>query len=207
MKIKKNLTRTFIRFQENYESPEFRGKIFSLKEYKKWYIKNDKKSKKYGKFFYFSQWGGFNIPSYVLENFYNGKFKNITERERKILKIFEKIRGQNFYIIGIFKSNKKIQSGYIDHETAHGLFYTNKDYKKKVLKIVEEEKNKTLKSLFKFLKNSSGYHPDVYLDELQAYCVNGYAPLTKDSKSFEETKKTAEKIQKIYKEFLGKYKK
>jgi len=29
----KELTTTFLRFQEHYESPKFRGKIFSLKEF------------------------------------------------------------------------------------------------------------------------------------------------------------------------------
>jgi hypothetical protein len=52
---KSELTKTFLRFQENYESPKFRNKVFSLREYKSWYIKNDLKSKKYNKFFYYSQ--------------------------------------------------------------------------------------------------------------------------------------------------------
>ena len=37
------LCSTMLRFQEYYESPKFKNKIFTLEEYKKWYSKGNKK--------------------------------------------------------------------------------------------------------------------------------------------------------------------
>ena len=31
------LAETFLRFQEHYESPKYRGKVFTLGEFRKWY--------------------------------------------------------------------------------------------------------------------------------------------------------------------------
>lgn len=47
------LASTFLRFQEHYESPEFRGKIFTLDEYKEWYMTNSPNSIKKGIFTYY----------------------------------------------------------------------------------------------------------------------------------------------------------
>jgi len=77
------LTSTFLRFQEFYESPEFQGKIFTLQEYKAWYTKLK------GKFSYYTDWGGFNIPSRILESFYKGKFDPLSEAEKQFLDMFK----------------------------------------------------------------------------------------------------------------------
>ena len=80
---RKEAASTFLRFQEHYESPQFRGKIFSLDEFKEWYTANSEKGKAKGKFTYYDDWGGFNIPSYILEPFYKGLFNPLSEKESK----------------------------------------------------------------------------------------------------------------------------
>src|SRR5512138_554281 len=62
------LASTFLRFQEHYESPRFRNRIFSLEEFMDWY------AEKTGAFTYFTDWSGFNVPSSTFEAFYRGKF-------------------------------------------------------------------------------------------------------------------------------------
>src|SRR3989344_7037797 len=119
-----DISSTFIRFQEYYESPEFKGKIFTLKEYKKWYRKWK------GKFSYYSDWSGFNIPSKTLKPFYDGKFDPLSKEEEKLLSLFKKEKG-DFYIIGVFGN---LKTSAFRHEVAHGLFYTNKEYRRKVLR-------------------------------------------------------------------------
>ncbi|MEK7106247.1 MAG: ABC transporter ATP-binding protein, partial [Patescibacteria group bacterium] len=57
------LASTFLRFQEHYESPKFRGQFFSLEEFMDWY------AEEYGNFTYYKDWTGFNIPSYILKSF------------------------------------------------------------------------------------------------------------------------------------------
>jgi hypothetical protein len=78
-----DLTSTFLRFQEHYESPFFKGKYFTLDEFKEWYIKTSPNGKKSGKFTYYTDWGGFNIPSYILKPFYNGAFNPLSENEKQ----------------------------------------------------------------------------------------------------------------------------
>src|SRR3989344_6116167 len=84
------LAATFMRFQEHYESPYFRKKIFSVEEYMDWY------ARKRGNFTYYKDWSGFNIPSWVLAPFYEGKFDPLLEKERVFLKLFSGIQDK-FY--------------------------------------------------------------------------------------------------------------
>lgn len=154
------LTSTFLRFQEYYESPEFKGRIFTLEEFKKWYIE------KKGKFSYYTDWNGFNIPSGILTTFREGSFDPLSTLETSFLGIFEDVE-EPFYVIGTHKEypKEKIEN-LIQHETAHGLFYTNSDYKNEVLQILEKYNHA---ELFLWLEFLGGYHPDVFLDEAHAY--------------------------------------
>src|SRR5262245_26903475 len=74
------LASTFLRFQEHYESPKFRKKIFSLEEFMDWYGQENK-----GKFSYFKDWAGFNIPSTEFEPFLEGKFDPLLEKEKRLM--------------------------------------------------------------------------------------------------------------------------
>lgn len=157
-----DLASTFLRFQEHYESPEFKGKFFSLDEYKAWYTQIK------GGFTYYTDWGGFNIPSYVLKPFYEGKFNPLTLEENQILELFRNTK-EPFYIIGLYKNNENIESN-LNHEIAHGLFYTEPEYKNKVLKILEKYNFDELKN---WLSSLGGYHENVLLDEVYAYSIFG----------------------------------
>jgi len=165
-RTRRELNSTFLRFQEYYESPRFRGRIFTLKEYKKWYIKWK------GKFSYYSDWSGFNIPSYVLKPFYDGKFNPLSEKEKKFLKLFEEEKG-DFYIIGVFGN---LRTSALKHETAHGLFYTNKNYRREVLRILRKSDLWRMKSKLK----KAGYDKSFLEDEINAYVINPSTKLRMD---------------------------
>ena len=163
----KNMAETFLRFQEYYESPAFKGKFFTHKEFKKWYIKHSRVGRKTGKFTYYKDWDGFNIPSKVLKPFKEGKFNPLTEKENKFLKLFKNTRGK-FYIIAYYGGGHHL----LGHELAHALFHTNKLYKKKVLKAL---KKYNLKRIEKELLSIGGYGKHVLKDEIQAYAISlGY---------------------------------
>ncbi len=158
-----SLTSTFLRFQEHYESPKFRGKIFSLKEFKSWY-----KTTKKGKFTYYTDWNGFNIPNYILKPFYQGKFNPLSLKERKLLNLF-KDQSTQFYIIG---THEKCNS--FKHELGHAMFYMDSNYKFEVVKIIKRFKlNKIKKKLI-----SIGYCNPVLNDEINAYSINGPQKIT-----------------------------
>lgn len=167
-KNKKDLGTTFLRFQEHYESPKFKGKIFTHEEFRKWYIKNSPKGKKTGKFTYFQDWAGFNIPSYVLKPFYNGMFNPLSIEEKKLLKFFKQ-KKNTFYIIGVFHN---VHKDIIKHEICHGLFYTNPPYRKEVMKIINSMNTKQWNEITSYFKKHQGYHKDVWKDEAHAYIMN-----------------------------------
>jgi hypothetical protein len=60
------LCMSFVRVQEFYESPEFKGKYFTLEEFIDWWSLNESKIK--GSFDYPARWSGFNIPGTVILN-------------------------------------------------------------------------------------------------------------------------------------------
>ncbi|MDD2680404.1 MAG: hypothetical protein PHO03_06370 [Candidatus Omnitrophica bacterium] len=186
------LSSTFLRFQEYYESPKFRGKIFQLKDYKEWY------SKLKGGFTYYTDWSGFNIPSYVLEPFYQGEFKRISKKEKVILDMFKKEKS-DFYIIGVCLNRKKEkktvkenQGLEIKNELANGLFYTNKAYKDKVLETIHEfNVNKIKKSIN---QSAVGYCDEVLDDEVNAYVIgSGLKGIPKSLRS---------RLENLYKKYL-----
>lgn len=156
--------KTFLRFQEHYESPEFKGKIFSLKDYIKWY----KTQTDNGKFTYYYDWSGFNIPSWVLEPFKKNYFRDLSTREKALLKMFENETG-GYYIIGVQKG----KADDLKHEIMHGLYYINPDYKKTVDIILADQKSLPSNNLTEIYDviEKAGYHGDVLHDEVHAYLV------------------------------------
>ncbi len=153
-----DIASTFLRFEERYESPRFRGKIFTLKEFKRWYSRDKKR------FTYYNDWNAFNIPSYVLEPFFEGKFNPLSNKEKQFLSLFDK-NEKDYYIIGVYKNTDK---SHLNHEIAHGLFYTIPEYRKKVLQLL---KKYDLKEITKELKSKDGYHDEVIDDELHAWIL------------------------------------
>ncbi len=160
---------TFLRFQEHYESPEFRGKIFSLDEFKDWYTKQK------GSFSYYTDWIGFNFPSEVLKPFKGGKFDPLSEKEKEILKLFEGVEDP-FYVISVYAVDEKQEMSYLlKHEIGHALFYTESEYKKKAQEILSRYDLTDLKD---WLRSRGGYHEDVIEDECHAFALTGSKKLT-----------------------------
>jgi hypothetical protein len=154
------LGQTFIRFQEHYEScnPDFKGKIFTLGQFKSWY------SSRYGSDTYHIDWMGFNFPSTVLQPFRQGLFDPLTAKEIELLSLL-KYRHDNFYIVG---ANDGVV---LKHELSHALYYNDTSYRNKINKLFQKYGKEITK-----IKNyilDKGYHKDVLYDELQAYILDG----------------------------------
>lgn len=190
-----DITSTFLRFQEFYESPKFRGELFTLGEFKQWYKENSQKGKKTGEFTYYSDWNGFNIPSSILKPFYNGRFNPLSEKEKKLLDFFKRKKSR-FYIIGVHRGTKEVKNLLI-HELAHGLFYIDKNYKKEVLYVLNIF---NLDSLRKELA-LKGYHEKVLEDECHAYALSPSKKM-----KIQIPKKLKEKLTDIFKKYLEKNK-
>ena len=158
------LASTFLRFQEFYESPKFRGKIFSLEEYARWYAAET------GAFTYCSDWCGFNIPSHVLQPFYEGKFDPLSDREKALLEFFRGVQG-SFYIIGTYGT---ANAETLKHEIAHGLYYTVPEYRRQVDEALAGVDTELIRNN---LRKTSGYSEDVMQDEVHAYLLVDYRNL------------------------------
>ncbi|SHN73456.1 ABC transporter ATP-binding protein [Bradyrhizobium erythrophlei] len=156
-KTQYELTATFLRIQEYYESPHFHGRIFSLEEYMDWY------AKRHGNFTYYEDWAGFNVPSTAFRPFYEGKFDPLSRKEKQLLRLFKDLR-HRFYVIGIYGTGAK---GSLTHELAHALFFIDDAYRKAVNEAMRGyDTSKLAKEIAE-----AGYAKHVIPDEIQAYIV------------------------------------
>lgn len=153
------LGRTFLRFQEFYESPNpsFRNNIFTIGQVRCWY------SEKYGGDTYHVDWTGFNFPSSVLVPFRKGLFDPLTNEEIALLEYF-KYRHDNFYIIGAQ------DKATLRHELAHALYSYDKKYKNEIDNLCYKYR-KELSPIKQYILDK-GYHSDVINDEIQAYITD-----------------------------------
>lgn len=182
----------FCRYQEFYESPykKFRGKPFTWMEYMRHY----KNAWKKRVFTYPEDWSGYNIPSNILQMAHH-MFCGETEYDDIMNDIYFNCavdskkkngdRHHDWYLIGA--SSKDLKT--LDHEIAHGLYFTNQDYKKSVNKLIKNIKP----THYEKLKNKlikMGYVNDkkIINDEIQAFMSTGlYNGLdTKELKKYEQ---------------------
>ena len=155
------LCETLVRISEASESPEFRGKIFTLAEFKKWYKKSTNKNK----FTYYEDWTGFNVPSKDLKKFYEGKFNPLSQKEKQFLETFQYIN-RPFYVIATF-SRDRGRVATIEHEKTHALYCFEKSYRKEVIAYLKDKDVEELKLIIKKM----GYNSRVVVDEINAYLV------------------------------------
>lgn len=148
------LGRTFLRFQEHYESPEWRGKVFTIGQLRAWYAET------FGTDSYERDWTGFNFPSYVLDAFKAGLFDPLTAEEERFLNAFRR-RRDTFYVIGAQ------DDATLEHEVCHALYYTAPKYKAAV-DVILRRLSVGLKPTRDYIK-SLMYHPSVIADEVHAW--------------------------------------
>jgi hypothetical protein len=151
------LTSTFLRIQEHYESPRFHGRVFSLEQYMDWYAAEN------GNFTYYQDWEGFNVPSSALQPFYAGKFDPLSAKEQHLLAQFRGLR-EKFYVIGVYAAGEKDS---LAHEIAHALFFIDDDYRAAVRAAMRRHDTAALGR--KIAK--AGYASHVIPDETQAYII------------------------------------
>lgn len=158
----------FLRAQEFYESSnlKFQGQKFSFFHYMDWYAKNLSKHKS---FTYGSDWTGFNIPSAIIDQCYavndeRTPYDNILLT--LVQKLYQVTNNDPFYLIAADRNATSV----MDHEIAHGLFFTEPTYRSQMTDLVNALPNK--ESLFEIIANM-GYAKSVLIDEAQAYLSTG----------------------------------
>ena len=158
-----------MRLQEFYESPYkgIRGEFFTLEDYM------DRYANQFGNFTYTSDWVGFNVPGNVVEKFlevYTGKM--LAKEEHFVDALHGTLNEYNypkkFYVIASAVPTEDADKDVLAHETAHGLYYLNKEYKTEMNEIMDNINARTFKTISKVLIEKA-YAKPLVRDEMQAY--------------------------------------
>lgn len=195
----------FCRYQEFYESPikGLRGQYVSFSNFMKKYKDFHKKDN----FTYPTDWAGFNIPSDVLVKAIN-KLKLETEYDEIMGKIISfcqkdtysdsKDLKSKWYLIGVDNPDSTL----MDHELAHGLYYTNKEYKKNCDSLISEMKKRDYNFVKKALINI-GYldNKKIIDDEIQAFLSSELYKTFNTNEIKEYSKKFKSNFKKFKNEF------
>ena len=186
-----DLTSTLLRFEEYFESPEFSGKVFTLAQFKKWYMKTQNKKR----FTYYEDWTGYNVPSKDLKPFYEGKFNPLSNKEQQFLDLFRNVKGE-FYIIGTFMRDRT-EKETINHEVTHASFSMVPEYRKVIKNYF---KDKDVEELSAFLIKK-GYSKKQLIDEMNAYLSNDLKWLRKKGLIGKHYTQMSRELQDIYTKF------
>lgn len=155
------LASTFCRFQEHYENPRFRGKAFSWKEFRAWYVAEK------GAFTYFEDWDGFNFPIGNVDRVLTKKgFAPLTKKELALLSCLRPLPRPS-YVIAAPAGHEDT----MNHEIVHGLYHCVPAYRRQVLKVVRAH---DLRRVRKLLVTTGCYHPSVHDDEINANALTGW---------------------------------
>tara|TARA_R110000824_G_scaffold8450_4_gene38492 strand:+ start:81 stop:758 length:678 start_codon:yes stop_codon:yes gene_type:complete len=164
-----DLCMSLVRVQEYYESPEYKGKYFQLEEFMDYWAREHGE----GCFNYPITWNGFNFPGYILNLWWKefAKYSDIRPREQELLEIFLSnvpfSEWNKSYFIFVNENDEEMEQ-VLRHEIAHGLYFTNHEYRDKcnflLKKVSGLSYNRGSKTILEM-----GYHKDVIDDELQAY--------------------------------------
>jgi hypothetical protein len=183
----------FLRYQEFYESssPKFRNKSFSILVFMRWY------SKKYGNgsFTYPNDWNGFNLPGEIIAKVHNLTISDHNIYDYEMLNIYRhcKKSSQDFYLIGALKKDKDV----LNHELAHGFWFVNSEYKKKMMNLVNLLPESIKSEIFSTLKEL-GYSRTVFKDETQAYLSTGITKKMSQKLKNKNIKKYSKQFEEIF---------
>ncbi|PIN87947.1 hypothetical protein COV12_01195 [Candidatus Woesearchaeota archaeon CG10_big_fil_rev_8_21_14_0_10_32_24] len=198
-KSQNNLSKTFCRFQQHFESPFFKGKYFSMASFKRWYITHSPDAKKTGRFTYYQDWAGYNVPSYVFKPFQKGKFDPLSPEETALLTVLPLKEKKKFYVIGTYGNHTKDT---IQHEIAHGLFFTNKEYRKDMLRLIYQIDKQSREAINHHFAQTKGYHHDVWLDETHAYIMTMLDHLKKNGVNINPLKNINKEMNILFKKYV-----
>lgn len=148
-------------FSHHYEDPEWNGKIFTRLELDEYYENKYADANWWKK-----RWAGSNLPDNVFRPFIEGQFIGLTDFENNLIQV---VRGKSapYYVVMTSESALYCR----DHEIAHALWYTNKEYRDEAERILYAWKmfDTGLADPIAQLRKA-GYSDKVMDDELHVFC-------------------------------------
>ena len=191
----------FMRAQEYYESAfeEIVKKQFKVSRfvdvYKQHYGKKD--------FTYGSDWAGFNIPSYILEecmfNIPEDEINNWDKLMLDVIRVIKENEGvHNYYLLGV----DELANDLLEHEFAHAMYYTLPEYKNEMDKLTNECDTVVKDMMYKCI-TEYGYADHVLSDEMQAYMSTGLGKDMEDA-NIPNIDEWMEKYRVVFQEYYSK---
>jgi len=155
----KELNEAFLRIVEYGESPEWKGKIFTIGQYRKWYAETN------GAFSYDTDWSGFNVTQEHFKPFIKGLFDPLTPSEQQLVD-WVKDRDDVYSMIG-----SQPDGDAFDHEMCHAFFATDTHYKDLCIQVIVNMAQSRPDQYAKMAKwiIDIGYHESVTIDEMHAF--------------------------------------
>lgn len=158
----RTMVRHFLRFQEYWENPHFRNKIFTHKEYKDWYLQQ------HDSYDIEVSWAGCAVSEKAFEPFFNKQFKP-NDKEKAVLEVVKHLRGDRFFVITSVGNDQDT----VLHETAHAMYGMNAQYRKQVKSILESTLSAKTRDFLNTELSKMEYGPLRFDDELHAYLMEG----------------------------------
>ena len=189
------LTATFMRLQEFYESPSpaIRRKVLSLEEFMDAYAAH------YGNFDYHTAYTGFNVPGITLGKFFNAYVGRLTRHEDRLFRMLTRWvphfwgDAHPYYLVGIFRDEE------MDHELAHAFYGLHARYRQRMDSAVRSRRD--IRRIRAGLR-SQGYNAGQYLDEAQAYLATSPSSELRERWGFEP--KSCGRIRTTFREWKDK---
>jgi hypothetical protein len=161
-----DVTSTFMRLQEYYESPYkyIKGHYFTIEKYMDLYAKEN------GNFTYNEDWAGFNVPGNIVRDFFELFRGNLINKEKELYRKISFLINSDmkFYLLGIYEDED------LNHEISHGYYYLDENYKKNMQNITDQLDSE-VRSFIKKALRKMGYCESVINDEIQAYLSTSYS--------------------------------
>jgi hypothetical protein len=204
---RKELTLTMGRLGEFYESAHknIRNQKFTLEQFLDAFMDTD------GNISYFNDWSGYNIPGNAVNNFLLLNSWDETKREADLLDEVDNVLWEgasdevdaysmfssgDFYLIAFMKGD----TGTIDHELCHALYYLDADYEKAANKLIKSVSADIILHMTEVLIKM-GYNKAVCKDEINAYLSTSDAGYMK--RRFDMDTKVANSVMKPFKELAN----
>jgi hypothetical protein len=197
-KEREKMAKTFMKLYGYYESPQFRGKIFTEKQFERWFRLHTEMGEEYGLRFQDIA-GGFNVPDYSFKPFLEGKF-SLIEEEKNLLKEILKIQKKKFIIISSLENDGEN----FKHELSHGLFYMRNNYKKEIITYFKKISRKKFNIMENILLEEEIYSEPRLIDEMQANLLTSYHIFISNKNLGEKfVKNCHEKIEEIFSKYIS----
>lgn len=155
------------RFQEFYENATLRGRHFTRQE-----LLEQQPN-------YYSSWNGCNFPLSVVEAVAQWPDLDAAERIVVLEATAANPAGHPLkavpakYIVGVHGQHPDV-AGVIRHERAHALWAARPDYQEGITDMLEHHYTQLVRDQMRLKLEHLGYHPSVWLDEIQAYHQHGW---------------------------------